>query len=232
MVRRRERTILSAASVLLVMGLVILNALAAVYLMAFDLGLYRSLWLAYGVPDTTGMTLDELSEAGQALLDYFEGKSETPQRTVLIDGVSRPLYNETELLHLADVKSLFRFGFTLQGVAAAEVVGISLFLWRAGRKRSLGTSLLSAAAVCLGLLAALAIPARLDFGTWWMDFHLITFSNDLWLLDPATDWLIRMFPEGFFLSAITRIGLYSAGISTAFAVLGFLIRHFSPDHRH
>ena len=32
-------------------------------------------------------------------------------------------------------------------------------------------------------------------------FHVVSFSNDLWRLDPRTDYLIAMFPEGFFLDA-------------------------------
>ena len=35
----------------------------------------------------------------------------------------------------------------------------------------------------------------------FLAFHEISFSNDFWQLDPRTDALIAMFPEGFFLDA-------------------------------
>ena len=37
------------------------------------------------------------------------------------------------------------------------------------------------------------------------------FNNDLWLLDPATDLLIRMLPEGFFFDMVIRIGVIFIG---------------------
>ena len=45
-----------------------------------------------------------------------------------------------------------------------------------------------------------------DFHRYFMIFHEIFFKNDLWLLDPDTDLLIRMLPEGFFLDMAKRIG--------------------------
>lgn len=36
-----------------------------------------------------------------------------------------------------------------------------------------------------------------DFNTAFTVFHEIFFTNDLWLFDPAEDYMIRMLPEGF-----------------------------------
>jgi uncharacterized membrane protein len=33
----------------------------------------------------------------------------------------------------------------------------------------------------------------------------MSFSNDLWLLDPSKDYLIMMFPQGFFFDAAVFI---------------------------
>ncbi|MGB4393229.1 MAG: DUF1461 domain-containing protein, partial [Bacillota bacterium] len=62
-----------------------------------------------------------------------------------------------------------------------------------------------------------------DFTRWWTAFHLVTFDNDLWRLDPATDWLIRIFPEEFFFAAVKRIGLYSLAATAACIVLGVIL---------
>ncbi len=48
-------------------------------------------------------------------------------------------------------------------------------------------------------------------------FHKIFFANDLWMFDPATDYMIRMLPEGFFLDFVFRIGGFFVG---SLAVLG------------
>ena len=55
-----------------------------------------------------------------------------------------------------------------------------------------------------------------DFTKYFTIFHEIFFDNDLWLLDPSTDLLIRMLPEGFFMDMVIRIGII-------FLVLMFLV---------
>ena len=51
-------------------------------------------------------------------------------------------------------------------------------------------------------------------------FHEIFFTNDLWLFDPATDYMIRMLPEGFFYDMVMRIGAwFVGGLVLLFAVM-------------
>ena len=38
-------------------------------------------------------------------------------------------------------------------------------------------------------------------------FHLISFSNDLWQLDPSRHYLIAMFPQNFFFDATVAIAI-------------------------
>jgi integral membrane protein (TIGR01906 family) len=54
------------------------------------------------------------------------------------------------------------------------------------------------AAVTIGILGSVMLWALIDFNSIFYIFHILSFSNDLWLLDPATDYLIMMFPSGFF----------------------------------
>ena len=44
-----------------------------------------------------------------------------------------------------------------------------------------------------------------NFNKYFIMFHHMFFDNDLWLLDPATDLMIRMLPEGFFFDMVIRI---------------------------
>ncbi len=48
-----------------------------------------------------------------------------------------------------------------------------------------------------------------------MQFHLLSFTNDLWQLDPRRDYLIMMYPQGFFRDATIAIG----GLTLALAML-------------
>ena len=48
----------------------------------------------------------------------------------------------------------------------------------------------------------------------FVTFHEISFSNDLWILDPRTDYLIMLFPFGFWFDTTIKIGIISIVIST------------------
>jgi len=53
----------------------------------------------------------------------------------------------------------------------------------------------------LGLLAFFGLWAGIDFNGLFLTFHWVSFSNDLYFLDPSEDYLMMMFPEGFFVDA-------------------------------
>lgn len=57
------------------------------------------------------------------------------------------------------------------------------------------------------LTAVLAAVISTDFTKYFVIFHKIFFDNDLWILDPATDLLINIVPEPFFMDTAARIGV-------------------------
>jgi integral membrane protein (TIGR01906 family) len=67
--------------------------------------------------------------------------------------------------------------------------------------RTLVRSLYWGSVITLGLMIILALWALFGFERFFILFHLISFSNQYWMLNPATDYLIRLFPEGFFYDA-------------------------------
>ena len=69
----------------------------------------------------------------------------------------------------------------------------------------------------LAAVAVLGIAVARDFNAVFTLFHEIFFDNDLWIFDPATDYMIRMLPEGFFYDFVFRIGGFFVG---SLAVLG------------
>ena len=61
------------------------------------------------------------------------------------------------------------------------------------------------------------------FDYFFILFHKISFSNDLWILNPKTDYLIMMFPENFFRDATYAIGIISI---LEFLFFYLIIRYF------
>lgn len=55
------------------------------------------------------------------------------------------------------------------------------------------------------IVAGIVVYAVIDFSRFWVLFHEIFFTNDLWLLDPNVSVMINMFPEEFFNGMVMRI---------------------------
>lgn len=62
------------------------------------------------------------------------------------------------------------------------------------------------------VIAFLGIAFAIDFTRCFTIFHEIFFTNDLWIFDEATDYMIRMLPEGFFSDMVLRIGTAFIGM--------------------
>jgi integral membrane protein (TIGR01906 family) len=50
-------------------------------------------------------------------------------------------------------------------------------------------------------MLALGLGMLLGFDQLFLQFHLISFTNEFWQLDPSKDYLIMLFPQGFWYDA-------------------------------
>ena len=64
--------------------------------------------------------------------------------------------------------------------------------------------------IVLGIAVAMAVVISTDFTKWFTVFHHIFFDNDLWILNPATDRLINIVPEPFFIDTALNIAVIFA----------------------
>jgi integral membrane protein (TIGR01906 family) len=172
--------------------------------------LYEHGFDQYDAEARTGIDRDELSRAGRELREYFNNDEETVSIRVIEDGREVSLFNDRETGHLRDVKDLFQLTFRVQEVTLVIVLVYvaGVFLWARERPlRSLARQTLLAALLVGAVIVALAIVALTGFERAFEEFHVISFSNDLWKLDPRTDHLIQMFPEDFWFDASMFVGL-------------------------
>ncbi len=65
-----------------------------------------------------------------------------------------------------------------------------------------------------------------DFDKLFLGFHLVSFNNDLWMLNPETDNLIAMFPEGFFYDISMRMAVITGILSSVLMIAGLIARHY------
>ena len=200
----------------------IISATATVY--SHSAELYKSGFKKYQISDRTGISNTQLSQVAQKMVDYFSGKSDTPQLTVTRNGSQFQLYSQKELVHLEDVRSIIRLFSTLQIAALLAFVLLAAVVYLDRGAGSLLRSIQSGAAAAFIFIGVLVIWALLDFNSLFLLFHYISFSNDLWILDPTRDYLIMMFPEGFFNDSAILIVLTILAEAVIIWCLALIIR--------
>jgi drug/metabolite transporter (DMT)-like permease len=121
---------------------------------------------------------------------------------------------------------------TVLGCAAATVVclpfsptlireldGPAAVGWIAGRA-------LAGAAATLALIVAMGGLTLIDFERLFLAFHLVSFDNDLWQLDPRRDNLIRFFPFEFWFDATVTVALRTVFFAVVLAVAAWTVRRW------
>ena len=200
--------ILSAICCAFVVLGIILNC---VNFFCFQKSFYRQEYRKLDTAEQIGMSDADLQNATDALLDYLRGKRDDLRVQAVVRGQQREVFNQREILHMADVKTLYLWAMRIGN--GLLILAVAFYLWAWLGKRDIKTILsgyLQGNYVLLGLIAVLGIYAALDFNSFWTGFHKIFFTNDLWLLDPRTDILIQMVPEQFFFDLVMRIVVSAA----------------------
>ena len=177
----------------------------------------------YEIPSRTGIERSELLLAAGQIREYFNDDHELLDVKVRFrDGVRRTLYNTREVEHMRDVKGLLKGVYLVQWLTGTylllfAVAGL-VFAGRRSLPRLVRYAALGGAGT-VGLLLATGLVSLVGFDRLFLAFHLVSFSNDLWQLDPRRDYLIAMFPEGFFFDAT----MWIAGSTAVEAVVLFLV---------
>ncbi len=154
----------------------------------------------YHVSLTTGLADAELDKAAAGLIRYFNSGEDYISLKVVKNGQPLVLFNQREVAHLKDVKALvwLNYRLLLGSLTFALIYsGISLFWHRRACRRRLAQGMVTGSLITLAMMLALGLGVWLNFDQLFLQFHLLSFANDFWQLDPSTDYLIMLFPAGF-----------------------------------
>ena len=222
-----------AAMLLLVLALLLTSFQLAIYGDP-DYRFYEREYAKYNVTESLDMEMEDVMDVTEKMMDYLIGRR--PELSVItdVDGQTQDFFNEQDRLHMADVKNLFLGGLTLRWVllAAAAVLIALLVLLKGDWRRIIPRAYFIALGIFLAATVLLGGLFASDFTKYFTIFHEIFFTNDLWLFDPATDYMIRMLPEGFFYDMVMRIGGCFLGSLAVLLVIFFVWRHFlGKGHR-
>ena len=170
---------------------------------------YENEYTRYQVADDVHMEMDDLLYVTDEMMAYLRGSRDDLNIDTIVDGTPREFFNAREKAHMADVRNLFLGGLALRRLclflAAASVALLALL--KVPLKHLLPRMICAGTVLFLGVTALLAGIISTDFTKYFIIFHKIFFTNDLWQLDPRTDLLINIVPEPFFMDTAARIGI-------------------------
>lgn len=165
-------------------------------------------------PGGFGAAQADEERIAEAIARALDGDLDALRLRIAADGQERDAFNEREIAHMRDVASLFRLAKTILWIGGGALLALAAWTWRTARRNGLPDiakgALMGAADIAV-LIVAVAAWALIDFRSVFWLFHQVAFTNDLWLLDPATDLLIQRMPQVFFERAASQIALCWAG---------------------
>ena len=189
-----------------------------------DFGVYEREYEKYDVLDDLDMTMEDTMYVTKEMMAYLRGDREELSVVTTVEGIEQDFFNGQDRFHMAEVRELFIGGLNLRKGAfvLAVLCLIALNLLRADWRKIIPRSYWIALLVIGVLLVLFAAAAAIDFNAVFVAFHHVFFDNDLWIFDPAEDYMIRMLPEGLFADMVMRIGLLFAGGLLAVFILSLI----------
>ena len=206
---------------LFVLAIPLLILSASVARAVNDEGLYQQGFDDYQISQRTGITPVALRGVGAEIRRYFNSSEEPLSVRARVYGVERDLFTPREVAHMRDVKVLIQRVYLVMQVAGALLVAgvIGGVIWyRGSSPDKLAVLFHWGGWLTLGLVIGMGLLALTGFDALFLKFHQISFSNDLWQLDPRTDYLIILFPQGFWLDATLRVVL--TAVTAALGLVG------------
>ena len=199
----------------------ILISVVEVY--TFNHEYYISEFEKYDVYKDVDLGRDGVYYASGEIISYL--KNDRKDLNIDYEGVD--VFNHREKAHMIDVKRIFTL------LRYAKVFSILLGILMIVLDKSAKTvlwSLIYTSLHSLIMMGAVIVLAINDFTSAFIKFHEMFFSNDLWLLNPATDRLIQMLPEGFFLDMALSIGTTHLSITFTLGIIAlYNLRRISHD---
>lgn len=188
---------------------------------------YEKEYEKYKVQEELLMEMDQIMAVTSHMMSYLVGKEESLSIVTDVDGMEQDFFNDQDRLHMSDVQKLFIGGLKFRNTALIICFSILivLVLLKTDLWRVLPRAFLIGCIIFATLVGIVGGLFAMDFNKYFTIFHEIFFTNDLWMFDYETDYMIRMLPEAFFADMVFRIGKFFFGMLGIVAMF-FLILYF------
>ena len=182
-------------------SLFISSILAVIFYVCFDINFYKNFYQKENLASSIGTSSDSLINNTQNLLNYLNKKEQ----------LNTDWFSEKDILHMVDVQNLYTFSHNIMIYCFITFIlsTIIIILILRGKSLLYITKIFNKVLLLfIVLVGGLSAVIAYNFNSFWIKFHTTLFSNDLWLLSPSESNLIKMVPEEFFISLITKIIAY------------------------
>lgn len=181
----------------------------------FNNNIYKNFYLDDNTAYNLEITTEQLLNYTENLLSYI--KNNTP--------LDNSWFTQKDILHMLDVRNLYTTSLNFT-IILTELFLLTTFIllifdnhyWYKVTKKFKGAFI-----VFIIFLISLSLIVTINFNYFWIKFHELIFTNDLWLLAPEESNLIKMFPENFFYSLVTKIIVIILLVFSILAVINFVL---------
>lgn len=198
-------------------SLFISGILAIIFYNCFNLNFYKNFYQKENLAPKIGTTYEELIKNTTNLLDYLNHKAM----------LNLDWYTDKDILHMQDVRTLYSLSYKTMIFFIVVFTISTILLIILCKKKTIFyitntfNKVLLAFIIVIGILSCII---SYNFTSFWIKFHQLLFSNDLWLLSPDESNLIQMVPEEFFISLITTIILHIFILFISLFILNTIVK--------
>ncbi len=162
----------------------------------------------YALSEATGMTKDEILENYQAVIDYNNlGGPDTLQFPTLA-------MSEGGRIHFEEVRRIFhamQYAMIICGTLTVLAFILSI-------KKKMLSYRLWTGIFTIALPSVVGIMAAVSWDSFFVFFHHVMFNNDYWIFDAATDPVITILPDEYFLHCLIMIAVIAIAAAIAFII--------------
>ena len=168
---------------------------------------YHYSYQKYDIGEVTGFNDKQLRIITNHLIQYFNGKVDQAQLILEKDNEPIYLFHDYELQHLKDVKALFQLNLFILKVTVAYIIFYFLLILIGFYKKKwllFWKGIKAGSFITIMGMLSLGIAAYVNFYWLFIQFHYLVFGdpqNSPWQLDPRKDYLIMLYPNGFWADA-------------------------------
>jgi len=165
-------------------------------------------------PDTYGFTTQDRLKWGGLTLDYLLNTSDISFLADLKFSDGTPIYNDRELSHMHDVKTLIQHMITAWYILIGVLLAVGVWAWLGHWMATFWQGISRGGWLTIALIAVILVFVFTSFESLFTDFHEIFFTGNSWIF-LYSDTLIRLFPLPFWQDAFTFMG--------GFTIIGALL---------